>query len=100
QAAAQSWRDEYAKQVRAAGIEELIACPDNDDAGRGYVQEAGAALTGLGIAVRDRSCRDEYSKQVRAAGIAEPIACPDNDDAGRGYVQAAGAALTGLGIAV
>src|SRR4029453_13287782 len=29
-----------------------IACPDNDDAGRGYVQAAGAALIRLGISVR------------------------------------------------
>src|SRR5207249_4549297 len=45
-------RDAYAEQIRAAGVEEVIACPDNDDAGRGYVQAAGAALTRLGISVR------------------------------------------------
>jgi hypothetical protein len=52
QGGSQSWRDEYAEQIRAAGVEEIVACPDNDDAGRSYTQAAGAALTRLGIAVR------------------------------------------------
>jgi hypothetical protein len=49
---AQSWRDEYAQQIRDAGIEEVIALPDNDEPGLAYVQRAAAALVRLGIAVR------------------------------------------------
>lgn len=33
---AESWRDEYAAQIKAAGIEEVVACPDNDEPGRRY----------------------------------------------------------------
>jgi putative DNA primase/helicase len=47
QGARKSWRDQYAEQIRAAGNEEVVPCPDNDDAGRAYVQAAGAALTRL-----------------------------------------------------
>src|SRR5262245_13258919 len=49
---APSWRDDYAQQIKAAGIEEVVALPDNDDPGRAYVQKAGASLRALGVTVR------------------------------------------------
>jgi hypothetical protein len=48
----ESWRDEYAEQIRASGVEEVIALPDNDEPGLAYVQRAAAALVRLGVAVR------------------------------------------------
>jgi putative DNA primase/helicase len=49
---ASSWRDEYAGQIKNAGVEEVIACRDNDEPGLAYVRDAAAALTRLGILVR------------------------------------------------
>jgi hypothetical protein len=49
---AESWRDEYAQQIRAAGVEEAVIIPDNDPAGRKYASTAGAALAAAGVAVR------------------------------------------------
>lgn len=49
---AASWRDEYAQQIRDAGVEEVVAVPDNDAAGRGYARRAVATLLRLGVSVR------------------------------------------------
>jgi hypothetical protein len=48
-----SWRDEYAKQIAAAGIQEVVAIPDNDEPGRTYVRQAGQALRAAGLTVRE-----------------------------------------------
>jgi 5S rRNA maturation endonuclease (ribonuclease M5) len=49
---AAGWRDDYAEQIKAAGVEEVVICPDNDDAGNGYARRAGTSLCRLGTFVR------------------------------------------------
>lgn len=49
---AASWRDEYAQQIRDAAVVEVVAVPDHDPAGLGYVMRAAAGLTVLGVMVR------------------------------------------------
>jgi hypothetical protein len=48
----QSWRDDYAEQIRAAGVEEVVVIPDNDGPGRAYACTVGTALARLGVVVR------------------------------------------------
>ncbi len=45
------WRDKYADQLVAAGVEEVIVLPDNDDPGREYATKVAAALRSRGITV-------------------------------------------------
>src|SRR5207253_2826627 len=49
---AESWRGEYSVQLRAAGVDEVVILPDNDEPGRKYARAAAASLRGVGIAVR------------------------------------------------
>ena len=49
---AESWRGEYSGQLRAAGIDEVVILPDNDEAGRKYARAAAMSLRNVGIAVR------------------------------------------------
>jgi hypothetical protein len=49
---ASAWRDDYADQIAAAGVEEVVAIPDNDEPGRAYVRTAATALKQRGVAVR------------------------------------------------
>lgn len=43
------WRDEYAEQLRAAGIESVAILPDNDDAGRAHAQAVARSGRSAGI---------------------------------------------------
>jgi Protein of unknown function (DUF3987)/Toprim-like len=49
---ASSWRDEYAEQIRAAGVEEVVIIPDHDAPGRTYAATVAAALQRREIRVR------------------------------------------------
>jgi hypothetical protein len=49
---ASSWRDEYAEQIRAAGVEEVVSIPDHDAPGRAYAAKVATALQRLGSRVR------------------------------------------------
>lgn len=49
---AAAWRDDYAEQIHRAGADEVIACPDNDEAGRAYVARAAEALIRHSVVVR------------------------------------------------
>jgi AAA domain/Toprim-like len=49
---AEGWRSEYSDQLRAAGGDEVVILPDNDEPGRKYARAAAASLRGVGIAVR------------------------------------------------
>lgn len=46
---AKSWREEYAGQLKDAGVEEVIILPDNDPPGAGYAAQAAASITAVGI---------------------------------------------------
>jgi len=48
---ANSWRIEYAEQLRSAGVQKVVILPDNDDPGRGYAVNAEVALREVQIAV-------------------------------------------------
>jgi hypothetical protein len=49
---AASWRDDYAQQLAAAAIAEVVVIPDNDAPGRAYAATVATALQRLGIGVR------------------------------------------------
>lgn len=44
------WRDEYARQLVAAGVTHVVLIPDNDPPGRDHMKTAGAALVALDVA--------------------------------------------------
>jgi len=48
---AAGWRDAFADQLVAAGVEEVLVVPDNDEAGRKYAQKAAGSLLKRGIKV-------------------------------------------------
>jgi hypothetical protein len=46
-----NWRDDYAQQLKNAGVEEVVILPDNDEPGRQYAAKAASALFARGIRV-------------------------------------------------
>jgi len=46
---ASDWRPEYAEQIRAANVERVLICPDNDAPGLAYAHQAAEALRGAKI---------------------------------------------------
>ena len=95
---AAGWRDDYADQIKAAGVEEVIICPDNDDAGRGYARRAGASLSRLGVVVRilelpGRAPKGDVSDWLDAGHTREELdqlaaVAPTFDAAAHGSVSA------------
>ncbi len=69
---AAAWRDEYADQLRRAGVVQLVALPDHDAAGRGYASAAAASCLRRQMAV----------KVVTLPGLAEHGDVSDWLDAG------------------
>lgn len=49
---AAAWRPEYAEQLAALGVRELVVLPDHDDAGRKYARDVAAGVLSQGITVR------------------------------------------------
>jgi putative DNA primase/helicase len=46
------WRDEYAEQLRAAGVECVVVLPDNDDAGRQHAETVARSCSTAGLRVK------------------------------------------------
>lgn len=46
------WRDDYTRQLQAAGIKTVAILPDNDDAGRKHAQQVAASCHAAGLPVR------------------------------------------------
>jgi hypothetical protein len=49
---ASAWRDEYAAQIHAAGVEDLVIVPDHDLAGEQYAAAVARAAHALGLRAR------------------------------------------------
>lgn len=46
------WRDEYAHQLRAAGVESVVVLPDNDDPGQKHAADVARSCHGAGLKVK------------------------------------------------
>ena len=75
---AAAWRDDYADQLAAAGVNEVIVLPDNDGPGREYATTVAAALTARGIRVRVLALpglaeKGDVSDWIAAGGTADAL---------------------------
>jgi hypothetical protein len=52
QGGAAQWRVEYVEQLKLLAVEEVVAFPDNDEAGAEYVSKASAACLAAGLRVK------------------------------------------------
>jgi len=93
-AGAGKWRDEYARQLKAATVDSVVVLPDNDDPGRAHAEAVAASCHSAGLKVKivqlpnlppkgDVSdwldaghTRDELVALVKATSLYTPPASP------------------------
>lgn len=46
------WRDDYARTLKASGIQRVVVSPDNDDAGRAHMETVARSCDAVGLTVR------------------------------------------------
>jgi putative DNA primase/helicase len=75
---AAQWRSEYVEQLKALAVEELVAFPDNDEAGAEYVSKASAGCRAAGLRVKiarlaGLAHKGDVSDWIAAGGTREAL---------------------------